>query len=222
MNLQPGYRLAAAPHFHLGEDWARRLALGTGLERTAAGLVPRLPWRPAGDDELALLLLDPASPTAREELPDCLCLFVVPGHLRSAFWSLLAEAQEGGEVPADGFDAFVGEMARFLAFKQIPAPAGGVFDLVVSQPGQPAALAVAPVWGLVNLGDDAAAVVFVNLPAGGPPSLDYPPVRVELGPGEGLRLPRGAVLAGSEGLGRELPCVWLVVRRPESAAIEKP
>ena len=211
MKLQPGYRLAVCPHFHLAEDWSRRVSLGAGIDRTAAGLVPRLPWRPASDDELALLLLDPTLPTAREALPDCLGLFVVPSHLRSAFWDLLASAQERGEVPRDGFDAFVGEMAGFLAFKQLPTPAGAVFELVVNGPGQTSPLAIAPVWGVINLAEDADAVVFVNLPGGDMPPPDYPPVRLQIGPGEGLRLPRGGMLVGSDHPAREEPAVLLVV-----------
>jgi hypothetical protein len=211
MKLLPGRRLVVAPHFHASADWSRRLLLGAGLERAAEGLSPRGPWRPAGADELALLVLDPGRPTARGELPGCLCLFVVPGHLRASFWRLVAGALEMGEVPAGGFDAFVAELARFLAFKQLAAPAGAVFDLVVSPPGRPPALADPAPWGLVNLGEEAAWVAFVNVPAVEVPGPDYPPVRLLLAPGEGVRFPPG-LAAGPDSGGQEDPDVLLLVR----------
>jgi hypothetical protein len=65
---------------------------------------------------VAVLVLDTARPIAREDLSDCLCLFALPAHLCSGFGNLLAEASEG-KLPADGIDAFAGEVARFLAFK---------------------------------------------------------------------------------------------------------
>ena len=134
MTLLPGVRFVVAPYFHLDIDWPARLSLGAGVESTAQGPVARSPWRPASAEELAALVPDPTRIT-REELPGCLCLFVVPAHLRSAFWDLLARAPEPGAVPAEGFGAFAAETARFLAFKQLPVPAGAVFDLVVARPG---------------------------------------------------------------------------------------
>ncbi len=196
MKLLPGFRLVVAPHFHLSADWSRRLSPGAGVEQTAEGLVPRSPWRLPSDDELALLVLDPALPTARQELPGCLCLFVVPDHLRSAFWNLLAQAKQPGEISPDGYNAFIEEVARFLAFKQLPAPAGTAFDLVVKHPGQRRALTASSLWGLINLGEDVASVVFVNVPESAIPGSDYPPVRVQLAPGEGVRLPAGMLLGG--------------------------
>jgi hypothetical protein len=215
MKLLPGCRLVVAPNFHLGADWSQRLSVGAGVEQTSEGLFPRPPWRPAHDDELTLLVLDPAGPTARQELPSCLCLFVVPGHLRSTFWDLLARAQEQGEISADGFSAFVAEIGRFLAFKQLPAPAGAVFDLVVNRSGQVEALAASSLWGLINLGEDAESVVFVNLPQSEIPGPDYPPVRFYLAPGEGVRLPAG-VLLGSDVVEAEQAEVLLLIRLPDS------
>jgi hypothetical protein len=213
MKLLPGCRLVVAPHFHPSADWPRRLSLGAGVEQTADGLLPRPPWRPAGADELALLVLDPAQPTAREELSDCLCLFVVPGHLRSAFWDLLASPHEQGEISPDGYSAFVNEIGRFLAFKQLPAPAGAVFDLVVNQPGQMTALADSSLWGLINLGEDTASVVFVNILESEIPGPDYPPVRLHLAPGEGVRLPVGVLLASGTSEPQQ-PDVLLLIRLP--------
>jgi hypothetical protein len=211
MTLRPGFRLVVAPHFHLAADWPGRLSLGARVEQTPRGPVARPPWRAAGADELAVLLPDPTRATARAELPGCLCLFVLPAHLRAAFWDLLAGASGPGAVPAEGFDAFVAEAARFLAFKELPVPAGALFDLVVSRPAT--SLAAASLWGLINLGEDATSVVFLNLPAGEIPDADYPPVRLRLGPGEGVRVPAGMLL-GTGGFERDQPQVWLLISLP--------
>jgi hypothetical protein len=219
MMLLPGFRLVVAPHFHLAIDWPGRLALGARVEPTAQGPVARPPWRPAGADELAVLLLDPTGPTARAELPGCLCLLVLPAHLRAAFWDLLARAPEPGAVPAEGFDAFAAQTAQFLAFKELPVPAGAVFDLVVTRPGPAIRLTAAPLWGLINLGEDAASVVFLNVPAGAMPAADYPPVRLQLGPGEGVRVPAG-ILLGTDGSERDQPDVWLLIRLPGAGGPE--
>jgi hypothetical protein len=218
MTLLPGFRLAVAPYFQLDADWPGRLSLGARVEQTAGGPVALPPWRPAGADDLAVLVLDPTRPTAREELLGCLCLFVVPVHLRSGFWDLLGRSQERGEIPPDGYSAFVAEVARFLAFKQLPLPAGAVFDLVVNRPGQPAPLAA--LWGLINLGEDAASVVLLNVSPGDIPAPDYPPVRFWLAPGEGARVPTGMLL-GSDELEREQPDVLLLIRLPEHVAVER-
>jgi hypothetical protein len=142
-----------------------------------------------------------------------LCLLVLPAHLRAAFWDLLARAPEPGAVPSEGFEAFAAETARFLAFKELPVPGGAVFDLVVSRPGPATDLAAAPLWGLINLGEDAASVVFLNVPAGAIPAADYPPVRLRLGPGEGVRIPAGMLL-GTDGFERDQPEVLLLIRLP--------
>jgi hypothetical protein len=196
MTPSPGLRFAVAPHFHLDADWPARLAVGS-------------PWRPVGADDLAALVLDPTAPAAREELSGCVCLFVVPVHLRASFWDLLAEAHEGGAIPAEGYSAFVSSLGSFLAFKQLRPPAGAVFDLVVQRPRQPAPLA--DLWGLINLGEEAASVVLLSVAGSG-----YPAVRLRLGPGEGARVPAGALLGSDEGEG-EHPDVLLLIRLPQAA-----
>ena len=221
MTLLPGFRLVVAPHFHLAIDWPGRLSLGAPVEQSAQGLVARPPWQPASADELAVLILDPTRTTARAELSGCLCLLVLPVHLRAAFWDLLARAPESGVVPAEGFGAFVAETARFLAFKELPVPAGAVFDLVVTRPRPATSLAAAALWGLINLGEDAASVVFLNVPAGEISAADYPPVRLQLGPGEGVRIPAGMLL-GTNGFGRDQPDVLLLIRLPGAGGGEAP
>jgi hypothetical protein len=213
MTPLPRTRFVAAPYFHLDIDWSARLSLGAGVQSTPQGPVACPPWRPASAEELVALVLDPTRPITREELPGCFCLFVVPVHLRSGFWELLARAPELGAVPAEGFSAFVAETARFLAFKQLPVPAGAAFDLVVTRPGPAPRLAAAALWGLINLGEDPASVVFLNVPVGEILAADYPPVRLLLGPGEGVRIPAGIPL-GTDGCERDQADVLLQIRLP--------
>jgi hypothetical protein len=215
MTLLPGVRLAVAPHFHLDIDWPARLSLGARVEQTDQGPVAHPPWRPPSADELAVLLLDPTRPTPRADLSGYLCLFVLPGHLRAAFWELVARASEPGTIPVEGFNAFVAATARFLDFKQLPVPAGAVFDMVVTQAGPAATLDAAALWGLINLGEDAASVVYLNVPPGEIPPADYPPVRLQLGPGEGVRIPTG-ILLGMDGSERDQPDVLLLIRQEPS------
>jgi hypothetical protein len=215
MTLRPGFRLAVAPHFHLAIDWPERLALGAEVEQTAEGLVAGPPWRAPIAEELAALILDPAPPISCGELDLCLCLLVLPAHLRSAFWELLAQATEPGTLPFEGFNAFAAEIALFLAFKGLPVPDGVVLDLVVNRPGPVTHLGNADWWGLINLGEDAASVVFLNVQAGGVPIAACPPVRLQLEPGEGIRIPAGMLL-GTGGVERDQPDVLLLIRLPGS------
>src|SRR5262249_32855983 len=148
---------------------------------------------------------------------------VVPVHLRAAFWDLLARAPEPGAVPAEGFGAFVAETARFLAFKQMPVPAGAGLCLVVA-PGGPAARGGAPGrGGPVHLGAGGAGGggVFLRGPAGGIPAAASPPVRLQLGPGEGVRIPAG-LLVGTDGCERDQPDVLLLIRLPGAGGGEAP
>ena len=209
MTLLPGFRVAVAPSFHLAGDWPERMSLGAGLEQTATGLVARPPWRLLSEDELAVLTPNPSMPC--EELCNCLCLFVVPVHLRSRFWDLLAQSQEHGEVPSDGFGDFVADVAGFLAFKRMRLPAGAISELVLNRPGPTAPLVASSLWGLINLGEDAASLVFLNVPVHDIPGPDYPPLRFQLAPGEGIQVPAGMLL-GSVGPEREHSDVLLRIR----------
>jgi hypothetical protein len=214
-----GFRFVVAPHFHLDVDWPGRLSLAASVELTAQEPMVRPPWRTVQTDELAMLLLDPTQPGAREELPRCVCLFVVPVHLRSAFWDLVAQAEARGEISPDGFGAFTAEVGRFLAFKQLPLPPAAVCELVVNKPGQATLLAAPAVWALINLGEDAVAVVCLSVQSGDSAAPDCVPVRLQIEPGEGVRIPAGMML-GSDSLAREQPEVLLVIRVPEAHLIE--
>jgi hypothetical protein len=180
--------------------------------------VARPPFRPASADDVAALVFDPTQAVRREEVTGCLCLFVVPMHLRSAFWNLLVQAQEHGAISPDGFNAFAAEVARFLAFKELPLPGGAVFELVAHAPGQAAPLTATCLWGLINLGETAPSLVFFNMPGRDDVAPDYAPVRLQLEPGEGVRIP-AEVLLGSDGLDQEQPDVLLLIRMPEASTI---
>jgi uncharacterized protein len=214
-----GAPLIVAPFFHLDVDWAARLSLGISAGQTAAGAGPSATWRPATAAELSLLVRDPMEPLTREELPGCCCVFAVPVHLRSAFCNLLAAAQENGRICPDDFDVFAGEVARFLAFKQLTLPVGAAVELAVNLPGQTVVLAAPSLWGLINLGEDAAAVVLENGPGGHAATCADGPVRIHTEAGEGIRLPAGRPV-GSVRLGGDESQVWLLIQRPAGTPLE--
>jgi hypothetical protein len=263
MSLTRGHPLVVAPSFRLAPNWPGRLLVGGGALEEQGHFVPRPPWRPPTSAELAALAPDPA---ARREAPDgCLCLFALPQHLQAMWWDLLGRARAPGTTQLDGFDVFVREVAGLLAFKGLGVPDGATFDLVASQPGQrsirwnaggarPEGLAFdrspqtpwppgregcpSRLWGGINLGDEAASVVLVNVAAqqmhdllsercaGLPPAAthgelaarflthlpDYPPVRLRVEPGEGYRLPAGGVVVDACTLDMEGPAVLLLIR----------
>jgi hypothetical protein len=215
-------------------DWSQRILLGTPEHGTGNDLLACSAWRTAGEGEVDLLV-DP-SPATSPGPDDSLCLFQLPRHLLDTWWRLLERAGETGSGHLEGFDAFAVEVARFLAFKEIPVPEGARFDLLVTGPGQvsvrlegpapdPAADAGSRLWGAINLGTEAASLVFLNLP---PRALegelvshfltlfpDYPLVRLRIEPGEGYRLPAGGLHTAGCTLDQADPDVWLLVRHGE-------
>jgi hypothetical protein len=219
MTLFPGFRLAVAPAFHLAIDWPERLALGAEMAQAPEGLSARPLWRTPIAEELAALILDPVPPISSVDLDRCLCLLVLPAHLRKAFWDLLARATEPSSLPLEGFDTFAAEIARFLAFKGLPPPDGVVLDLVVNRPGPVTRLGNDDWWGLINLGVDAASVLFLNTQPGGSSNASCPLVRLQLEPGEGIRIPTGMSLAMG-GVERDEPEVVLLIRRPRPVSGE--
>jgi hypothetical protein len=97
----------------------------------------------------------------------------------------------------------------------LPLPGGAVFELVAHAPGQAAPLTATCLWGLINLGETAASVVFFDRAAREGVVPDHTPVRLRLEPGEGVRIPAG-VLLGSDGLQQEQPDVLLLIRLPDA------
>jgi hypothetical protein len=193
MILQPGCRVVIAPHFQMATDWSRRLLIGSGVEEVNGCFFPRPSWRPPTSDELALLLDAPEGSTSPEELATSVCLFQLPEHLRSQWWTLLekgAGALGDGSLP--GFETFVKNVVEFLDFKELQVPEGARCNLVVSNAGQRSAdwrpgargpeglrchtplgatrpgvaelRGPPPVWGGINLGTEETSLVLINLP----------------------------------------------------------
>jgi hypothetical protein len=189
MMLQPGCRFVLAPHFHLPMDWTTRLLVGSGLEEVDGCFFPRSPWRPATEDELYLLTQQPGA-LAADKREACVCLFQLPGHLRSLWWKLFEQAAGAKDSEPMGFAAFVDQVSEFLAFKGQAFPERARCDVVVSQAGQrsvrwdakanrqaglscslapwspwPVTDGVQPpgLWGVINLGDEETSLVLINL-----------------------------------------------------------
>jgi hypothetical protein len=166
---------AIAPNFQSGGGWTDRLLVAEGDR-----------WRAPRADELAALLAE----TPRAD--GAACLFVIPGHLRAKFWTILSE--EAAEGTGD-FVAFADELRQFLAFKELPPPADAVFELLVQDAD--GEVDTGRLWSLVNFGDE-------------PLLLAWPGVRLRLDPGEGCRLsagfPPGVVPPAEE------PTVLLAIR----------
>jgi len=231
MVLTPGLRFCVAPRFHCAAGWAERLRLNDGMVRTPAGIQPRENWRSAAEAELRVLIGADEVASNGDALMQ---LLAIPAELRSRWWDLAERGEaDGDSLP--GYDALVEDLVEFLRFKGLAVPARCLAASVASRPGQrstrldaagralcglgfgslastggdaPAAVPIA----VINLGDEAAQVVVLNLPAtllrerstrNGLPTAsmdallaafaaecpDYPLVCVRLVPGEGLWLP---------------------------------
>lgn len=121
-------------------------------------------WRAPRDAELAGLVAE------EPRMDGAACLFVIPAHMRASFWAMLSEEAAAG---AGDFLAFADELSRFLAFKELSPPDGAMFELLVQDArGE---VDAAGLWALVNFGDE-------------PLLLDWPGVRLRIGPGEGCRI----------------------------------
>jgi hypothetical protein len=226
-------------------DWAQRLHIGTGVENAGGGFGPRAGWRSLTSAERSLLVPDPTLPLARDVLPECLCLFQLPRHLLAAWWRLVEEALQRVPTRLEGFETFAGEVARFLAFKELPVPQSTAFDLLTSQPG----LGSIPwngarVWGGINLGEEPSGVIFLPLLAKdlqarvehdpGRPAVsrsdgdlgelflarapDDPLVRLQIEPGEGFRFPVGGLLGYGCTQDQQEPGVWLLMRQENESS----
>jgi hypothetical protein len=186
MSLKPGCRFTVAPRFHIAGDWPRRLLIGSGVDEIDGCFVPRDSWRHPTAEELSILVAD------REESPvqphGCVCLFTLPGHLRTHWWKVLdaaANTRAEGQLP--GFDSFALAVREMLDFKGMSPPDGAYFGVTVTDPAQrpkhtrhpggllgnltarsgqtgESALPAALPWAVVNLGDSDTSVVLVNRP----------------------------------------------------------
>ncbi len=121
-------------------------------------------WRAPREDELAPFVTD--APRA----DGAFLLFAVPAHMSARFWAMLNE--QAAEGTGD-FITFAGDLRQFLAFKELPLPDDAAFELLAQDTG--GQVNTAGLWALVNFGDE-------------PLHLDWPDVRLRLGPGEGCRI----------------------------------
>jgi hypothetical protein len=166
-------RVAVAPNFHLPGAPTERMLVAD----EAGGRCPVEGEQPA-DSAGGVVLL-----------------FALPDHLRSSFWAMMEQAEARRD-----FAAFAAEVGRLLTFKQLPPPAGAVFELVLH--GQAGAIEPSNLWAVVNLGEDPVAV-------------GLPGLRLRLEPGEGSLLPEIVTARVLPPEGEALD-VLLVVRRPSS------
>ena len=154
-------------------------------------VAPNEGWRAPREDELAALVAE-APRTDGAAL-----LFAIPAHMRARFWTMLSE--QAAEGTGD-FIAFAADMRQFLVFKELPPPADAVFELLAQDAG--GKVNAAGLWALVNFGDE-------------PLHLDWPGVRLRLGPGEGCRIdpscPPGVVPPAEE------PNVMVAIRHGPAA-----
>jgi hypothetical protein len=235
MKLRPGCRFILAPHFHLTGDVQQRLLLGPGVQERDGRFLPIAAWRPPTADELAMLLPMGGAPEALPALDTAIALFQLPAHICAAWWQLLEEsAQTLAEGRIDGFERFASQVGEFLAFKGLPVPAGARCAVVVRtlQHSWPR------LWACINLGDEEAAVVLLNLTcaqldaevrhrfpdqqtaAGGELiarflrcCADYPTVRLMLAPGQGFLLPPDGVVLDHYAADKSEPDVLMLISR---------
>jgi hypothetical protein len=244
--LAVGLRLGVAPRFHSPVAWDERLRVNSGTQRLGGLVLPRPDWRAPTLAGLQLLLAGDDAATAKGFLTEGLTLLGIPEHLRRAWWEAAAPEITEGNAAGPGSQAFTRALAAFLGFKGWPFPPAAACELILSDTGRPSTrldpatgapaglglLLDAPDWGVLNLGDEVAALHFVNLsPARclelqGPTVHaaeasaawfferwpDYPLVRHQLWPGEGVRLPEGGLFWDGGTVGKSDVDVLLVVR----------
>jgi hypothetical protein len=222
------------PLFRLSVDWSVRLRIASGVERVGDGWVAIDDWRSPTELEQNLLAPVSFAEPLTSILPDCLCLFALPNHLYTRWRQLLETAAATAGKEWDGFDAFVGAVGEFLAFKEMPFPTDAAGELLLSQPGLRSLGAAdgrtgltfsvdSGLWAVVNLGEESTSIVYSNLPGDAvsradaadhfaAANSDYPLVRLRIDPGEGVRLPAAGILMDGCTLDQDGPDVRLMIR----------
>lgn len=234
--LKAGLRLTLAPRFHTAVAWTERLRINSGSERRNGVVVPRTDWRLPTEAELELLLTTDDPATVRGFPPEALSLLGIPEHLRREWWDRAGPEIAEGSFAGPGSQRFAASLRAYFEFKHWPLPPAAACDVVLSQPGQPLLQFATPGGGridcLINLGDEAAELHFVNLlPSDCQDVLDvrgqiqpdwqdrfferlpdYPLVRMQLLVGEGIRLPDCELLCNGSTEGKTDLDVMLVIR----------
>ncbi len=255
MTLFAGFPLIVPDTFNLPIEWIDRILIGSGVDKVGTAFVAKPEWRKPESAELSLLLPDPSS-TIKPPLTESLCLFSTSRHLTKA-WSRVLEKTAAENGALTGFDRFGVEIARFLDIKDLPVPEGAAFELFKNQDGQTSLACEAqpqgftfnlgdsapqtppPLWGAINLGAEAAYLVYINLSpkqmltevqkkqafdGKTPEELgtsfltlypDYVPVRLLVEPAEGFRLPDSGLLIDAQSIGNKQPELLLLIRAPK-------
>jgi hypothetical protein len=235
-NHEPGIRLVNAAHCHQARPWGERVRINSGVVVEEGRVLPRCDWRAPSPAEIALLTAGDGGPE------ETLALFNIPQRLHDQWWSLEADQDRDAETKRAAFQEYAGELLAYLQFKQLPLPTKctvsalvHAVDLASTKPnagGLTAAPACPATLGGINLSDEEAALVFLNLGAThlaaripAPTSFperalafltacsDYPVVRVALQPGEGFWLPPSPVAYDGDTRGRTEIDVQLVLHR---------
>jgi hypothetical protein len=232
------YRLTVAPRFQLRRSLVGRIDRNGGVERDGDCLYPRDDWQSLKPEELSALVVEMSDPSAL--LPATqLGLLEIPERVRAAWWR---EAEKSAGI--EGFEGVFAALVEFLRFKRLPLPERVQLEVAVNAPnlkstrGAPSGAAEGLAYrdrpaarkgrarqavGLVNLGDEAAFIVLLDLPpstlvvrleAAGDSGANAlsadrlvkryfeifprePLLRIRLDPGEGLWLsPQGVVHDG--------------------------
>lgn len=159
--MKPSF--AVAPNFQCKGSWADRLLVADGDR-----------WRAPNDNELAGLTSSEPPDTQTGDGAACSCLFAVPVHMRTRFWSMLDEEATQG---SGDFVYFSDDLAEFLTFKDLPPPKDSVCELLLQDAD--GKVTTNDVWALVNFGEE-------------PVLLAWPELRLRLDSGEGLRTALGS------------------------------
>jgi len=173
------YCLTVAPRFQLRRSFIGRIDGNSGVEREGDCLHSRSDWRPLQAEELSSLVTEVSGPGA--VLPAThLGLLQIPDRIRGAWWR---EAEKS--APSQAFEQVFSTLIDFLRFKRLPFPERVHLEVAVNAPNL-ASTRAAPgggrqglayrdcaaagserarqALGLVNLGDEAAFIVLLELP----------------------------------------------------------
>lgn len=232
--LLPGVQVVPAPRFHIDGAWSERLSINSGTVIDDGHLYPRTNWRSPTQAELDLLTTESASSG------ELILLFSIPDHLQAQWWSLASESVGEAGLEGETFKKFANDILDYLLFKKMPLPPECRFEVILTAPGQPSArvnavgllgdLAASALLGGINLSDEDAYVIFLNLcdiPVSDPNSAvieerqrafllencDYPLTRLKLRPREGYWLPRRSIIIDRDTLGRSEIDVHLAIKQ---------
>ncbi len=229
-SLEAGFCVAVAPGFFVSANWADRIAVNSGTEFQKQTVVPKPDWRPATPAELAILTGDAPIETGVQ-------IFRLSEELRQRWWKTTESVGLAGD--SDAYPAYARQVLDFLHSHGIPVSPETTCEAAITVPDQRTTrdgleLSVdvrrgGGVIGGVNLGDEPASLVFLNLP---PAALhtriesqdrwlaknffeaypDYPLVKLLLEPGDGYLLTPGGIIFDHWTVGQKEVGVLVLLR----------